>query len=153
MKHQRRRPLPLANAHTDAAMDILLQELLANRCAQPELGGRVRILLQRDTLQNVTIDEVAAQLSLSRRSLTRRLKAEGLRFRGLVEEARRRAAEQLLADKSISVDNVAPRVGYSDRASFIRAFKRWHGVTPAQWRKTRVDAKRARGFKRSAQRV
>ncbi len=133
-------PLPMANAHTDAAMDILLQELLANRCVQPKLGARVRILLQRDPSRNVTIDEVAAELSLSRRSLTRRLQAEGLRFRQLVEESRRRAAEQLLSDARISLDDVAHRVGYSDRASFMRAFKRWHGLTPTQWRKARVAA-------------
>ena len=90
------------------------------------------------------IDEVAAELSLSRRSLTRRLEAEGLTFRELVEEARRRAAEQLLPDLAIPLDDVAARVDYSDRASFIRAFKRWHGVTPAQWRKTIVEGTQGR---------
>jgi AraC-like DNA-binding protein len=147
------KPLPLANPHTDAAMDILLQERVAKLRAQREIGGRVRILLQQDPSRIVTIDEVALELSMSRRSLTRRLEAEGLRFRDLVEEGRRRASEQLLPDRNISLDDVAAKVGYSDRASFIRAFKRWHGVTPRQWRKAREAGSHRQAPKLSSERA
>jgi AraC-like DNA-binding protein len=128
------RPLPLANGHTEAAMEEVLRNLLAEQQTQQSITGRIRTLLQRDLSRNITLEEVAASLSSSRRSITRRLEAEGYSFRALLEETRRRAAEQILAAEQISIDDIAGRVGYADRASFIRAFKRWHGVTPVQWR-------------------
>jgi AraC-like DNA-binding protein len=52
---------------------------------------------------------------------------------------RREAAEQYLAGQSFSIGEIAYLLGYSEPAAFHRAFKRWHGVTPAAYRLTIDD--------------
>lgn len=80
------------------------------------------------------LDDVAAQLRLSRRTLVRRLESRGHSFRELAERVRKRRASSLLADPSLSVSEVAYRLGYSDQANFGRAFRRWFGASPRRYR-------------------
>lgn len=79
-------------------------------------------------------DEVSATFGMSRRTLARRLKGNGSNFRTLLEAALFDAAKHLLHSTSLPVLEVAARLGYADPASFARAFKRWSGVTPREWR-------------------
>ncbi len=74
--------------------------------------------------------EVAARLHLSRRTLVRRLAERGATFRELADGHRRRRAEQLLHDSSLSVAEVGDRLGYTDPANFGRAVRRWFGKSP-----------------------
>ena len=77
------------------------------------------------------MSEVAAHFFLSQRTLSRRLEDEGSSFRELVDDVREGVAAELLETAKLSVESVAERLGYAEPASFIRAFKRWTGVTPA----------------------
>lgn len=79
-------------------------------------------------------DEVAATFGMSRRTLARRLKEVGSNFRHLVEGALFDVSRQLLESTTLPVLEIAIRVGFADPASFARAFKRWSGVTPREWR-------------------
>ena len=78
--------------------------------------------------------EMAAYLGLGVRSLQRRLAADGESFRELRDRALRRAAEQALLQEGVGIEQVAERLGFSDRRSFTRAFRRWSGMTPSTWR-------------------
>jgi AraC-like DNA-binding protein len=84
---------------------------------------------------------------LSARSLQRRLAEVGLRFGGLLAEARLEAARSLLRDPRRRVIDVSAELGYNDSANFTRAFRRWSGVAPQQFRRsqarTRTPAPRA----------
>ena len=84
-----------------------------------------------------TIAAVAKQLGLSSRTLQRRLAEEGYAFQGLVETARRDLAERLLSHTEFALAEIAFLTGYAEQSTFSRAFKRWHGQTPAQFRRTR----------------
>lgn len=84
-----------------------------------------------------SVDRVAQVLALSTRGLRRKLDAEGTSFRQIVEEERRQLAEQLLANSQMTLDEMAVHLGYSDTASFTRAFRRWLGVSPGEYRKQR----------------
>lgn len=84
------------------------------------------------------MSEVAKRLGLSVRSFQRRLAEHGLSFQSLTEEARRELAEGLLRDEQYALAEVAFLTGFSEQSSFTRAFKRWFGVTPAYYRKTRT---------------
>lgn len=77
-----------------------------------------------------TLQDLAAKLHVHPRTLGRRLEAEGMSFRILADDVRRRIALELLADPEATIDSVADRLGYADAASFSRAFKRWTGETP-----------------------
>ncbi len=80
------------------------------------------------------IDTVARELGMSSRTLTRRLAEDGLIYRGLLDEVRRKLALQYLKDRRISIKKVAYLLGYSEVSAFYHAFRRWTGSSPVQHR-------------------
>lgn len=80
--------------------------------------------------------EIAKRLGLSGRSFHRRLSEHGLSFQTLIEETRRELAEGLLREDRYSLADIAFLTGFSEQSSFTRAFKRWVGKTPANYRKS-----------------
>lgn len=84
-----------------------------------------------------TLDEVARRMGMSGRTLQRRLDDEQLRFGAVVEELNAELAKASLADPNLAISEVAFLLGFSDQSAFTRAFKRWTGTTPGQWRTQR----------------
>ncbi|MDM7859887.1 HDOD domain-containing protein [Alteromonas sp. ASW11-36] len=80
---------------------------------------------------NVTQSSVASALAMSERSLTRKLQQEGLKFRDIVVAARNSEALSLLF-KGMPIGQVSDSLGFSDRATFERSFKKWQGLSPAK---------------------
>jgi len=84
----------------------------------------------------VGCESIAAELNLSPRSFRRRLLEEGTSFRNLLQEARQSRAINLLKSPDLPLSVVAERLGYSDTATFSRAFKEWTAVSPRRFSKT-----------------
>lgn len=82
------------------------------------------------------VEYVASRLHLASRSLRRKLSDEGTSFRALVEEVRQSLAIQMLGTEGVKIEEISTRLGYSEPSSFVHAFKRWKGVSPAQYRRT-----------------
>ena len=80
--------------------------------------------------------DAAEALGLSERSLRRQLASEGTSFRALADQVREEKACALLVGSNLSVELIAQRMGYGEPASFIRAFQRWTGTTPAAYRRS-----------------
>ncbi len=80
------------------------------------------------------LEVVAKAVATSARTLQRRLRDTGTSFQELVEEERRSAARAYLSDARLAVGEVAYLLGYSEASAFVRAFKRWTGATPRQYR-------------------
>ncbi|MBE0486377.1 AraC family transcriptional regulator [Marinobacter sp.] len=80
-------------------------------------------------------EEAAAALFICKRTLARRLKAEGSSFRQLRDDILSQQAVGYLRDSSISIEAMAELLNYHDSANFRRAFKRWFGVTPDEYRR------------------
>ncbi len=133
------RPIPKANPATAAFCVQQCEALLNQRRAQTGFSGQVRHFLLEHLSAMPTLQEAAAHFHLSPRTFGRRLEDEGSSFRSLAEEVREGVAIELLATARLSVDSVAERLGYAEAASFIRAFKRWTGKTPAQFRRAEQD--------------
>ena len=72
---------------------------------------------------------------MSPRTLQRRLKDEGVSFNDLVDALRFHAAKMYLAQADIAGTEVAYLLGFADQSSLNRAFKRWSGQTPTQYRR------------------
>ncbi|WP_417310271.1 AraC family transcriptional regulator [Devosia sp.] len=109
--------------------------LLAELEQAESLRGRIEaLLLPRLHKGMIAIDAVAAELGMSRATLYRRLKDEGLTFAELVDGLRARLASDYLAARKVSVNETAYLVGFSEASSFVRAFRRWTGKTPAEYR-------------------
>jgi AraC-like DNA-binding protein len=81
------------------------------------------------------IQEVAARMGTSVRTLQRRLRAGGATYAGVVQQARLTAARRMLRDQARKICDVARVLGYSDPAHFTRAFQRWTGLTPRDFRR------------------
>ncbi len=77
---------------------------------------------------------IAAQLGMSERTLHRRLAEQGVKYREICDGLRAGQAREWMA-RSMPVDEVAYRLGYFDAASFYKAFKRWEGVSPSDYRR------------------
>jgi AraC-like DNA-binding protein len=80
------------------------------------------------------LEAIAGALGLSERALRRRLAAAGTSFRALADGVLAPLAKRFLRDSTLSVAAVADRLGYSEPASFVRAFRRWTGTTPDAFR-------------------
>lgn len=83
---------------------------------------------------NCSIERCAEKLGHSVRTLQARLAADGARFSELVENQRAAIAREHLRQGHLSLDEIAERLGYGEQTSFGRAFKRWTGQTPQQFR-------------------
>ncbi|MEO0489147.1 MAG: helix-turn-helix transcriptional regulator [Cyanobacteria bacterium J06659_2] len=78
---------------------------------------------------------IAQDMNMSLRSLQRLASDHGFTVRQLLENARKARARQLLSDPTLSVEAIATQLGYSDARAFRRAFKRWTGQSPAEFRR------------------
>ena len=79
-------------------------------------------------------ETVAQALYLSERTLQRRLQEEGSSFQKLLDDTRRDLAVQYLCQPDLAPLAIAYLLGFADPSNFYRAFKRWFGVTPGEYR-------------------
>jgi len=101
-------------------------------------SGRLRQLLRAPTHGDLGLEEAARSLHCSAASLRRKLQSEGTSFQELKDAARRDQAVYLLLHEDTPVNQVAEKLGYSEPSTFHRAFKKWTGRTPGEYR--RVNA-------------
>jgi len=131
--------------HADARLLDLLQryadDLLAERAHQDDIVVRAsRWILQYLHSGEVTVPQLASGLGMSERTLGRRLAEEGLTPARLIERLRRELARTYLADRAVPLGRITYLLGYSDLSAFTRAFRRWTGRTPSQWRAEEAHA-------------
>ena len=86
----------------------------------------------------VAAEQTAARLGMTRRTLTRRLAREGTSYSDLLKQARYQTALHYLRHTRHTVEDIAFLVGFSECGPFVRAFKRWNGQSPADYRRSRA---------------
>lgn len=134
---------PLATADTFLYTMMLerLQQIEALTTA--DLPDRVRHLLASMIyIEGWSAGMLATRMGISLRTLNRRLADAGTTLKALRDEAYRDAACQLLASTDKPTGEIAAILLYSDQSAFTRAFRRWQGVAPTQWRTLRRAAVR-----------
>lgn len=94
-----------------------------------------RIIKKNKHILSENIEYVAGVLHMSSRTLQRRLDEEGVSFIGLKDQIRFKLAKSALQSNKLSIEDISEELGYSDRHSFARAFKRWSGISPSAFRK------------------
>jgi AraC-like DNA-binding protein len=121
--------------------DVLLHKLMEERVrelessSEDDIVAQIRRLLRTMvTSPSCSVGAVADQIGVHPRALNRKLAAAGTTFRQMREQARREIACQLLENTRTAVLDIATILGYTDPASFTRAFQRWTGSTPSRWR-------------------
>lgn len=143
-----RRFLSCSPLHTSSELFAVLrnqaERVLERRAPTQALAELLRRFLEACVPARIPTMSVAAkELGMSARSLRRRLSKEGVSYRALLQDALERSAIRMLSASGRSVQETAYAVGFSDPAAFNRAFKRWKGVTPKQFRDESLRAGRA----------
>lgn len=129
-------PIALSNPVARRVAEAQCEEELRRLEAAESAVGRVERLLEsvRDG-RLPPIETVASELRVSPRTLRRQLSSEGARFQDILDGIRHRRALEILKQNDLSVDAIADRLGYSDSSNFGRAFRKWEGMSPTNWRK------------------
>jgi AraC-like DNA-binding protein len=102
--------------------------------ADPFLLSARRTVARALPTGDVSIDNLATELGVSRRTLQRRLTQRNTHFLQVLADVRAEMASNYLVDKRLGVTEIAFLLGYSDQASFSTAFKGWYGVSPSEFR-------------------
>jgi AraC-like DNA-binding protein len=137
-KHFLSYPMPMRSTTTHRLAVGRLDERTGRE--YQSTGDAVRSLIDEHLAKGITLAEAAEKLNCSSRTLIRKLAAEGFSFKSLLLNARRNQACYFLTQTQIPADEISSLLGYSEPANFTRAFKRWFGVTPSEYR--RADAVR-----------
>ncbi|TDG13600.1 AraC family transcriptional regulator [Seongchinamella unica] len=129
-----------SNPSGDAASYAIARRLCAQMLEETPIAAtamtnRVRRFLLAQPLGSVTEADVAKSLYVSKRTLARRLNKEGTGYREVTEQLLSELAVRHLGEPGLSIESVALLLGYHDSANFRRAFRRWYGMPPADYRK------------------
>ncbi|USA47483.1 AraC family transcriptional regulator [Acinetobacter sp. C26M] len=145
--NQIRYPAAILNLPTKMADPTAFQHALAQCEAEQirfsetiqDIGLRVRTELQLTPQKGYpSLDSIAERLHTSSRTLRRKLDDAGYSYLGLLDEVRYQQAKQLLLNPQMEVQDIALYLGYLQPANFARAFKKWSGLTPSQFRQTQI---------------
>jgi AraC-like DNA-binding protein len=134
--------LGAAQLHRDedfrAVVESQAERRLSRLTKNASYAARVRdYLLDPATGDRRDMTAAARALGLSTRSLRRRLSQEGRSYSDIVDEALSMHAKRLLADDERSIEATAYDMGFSSPSAFHKAFKRWTGTTPKEFRQRR----------------
>lgn len=130
---------PIVAAQAEASLRALEQEDGQIRDPNQALVRRVSELIAEHLARGTaTVEFIAPQLALSTRTLNRRLAEADTSFRMLCEAVRRTHAESLLLNPAVSLAEISFLLGYQEQSAFQRAFKRWSGMTPGEFRASRL---------------
>ena len=129
-------PLPHADPNLHAMLVPYADRILSALPAAPSVAANVRSLIGLQLADGgPDVARAASRLGMSLRTLARRLETEGTTFRELVDDVRRQLALEHVARRTASFSEISDQLGFSQVAAFHRAFRRWTGQTPLQYRR------------------
>jgi AraC-like DNA-binding protein len=130
-------PLPVANRQLAAALDAILTRQLADLDRSNVAARCKAVLLERLASGDSPEQDVAKVLHMSRRTLQRKLAEADLTYQQLVDDTRRDLALRYIDDPAKSLTEITFLLGLSGQSAFTRAFRRWTGTSPTDYRAQR----------------
>lgn len=126
--------LPGANPHLLAQLEQPILQYLA-QLGLPLPPSALRARLAEMFTDAPNLERLAMALEISTPLLRKNLSEQGVTFSQLLDQAREAQALVLLANPTLSLEQVADRLGFSSASSLVRAFRRWQNNTPANYRR------------------
>ncbi len=126
--------LPTANPQTASSTRQICEQLLAKLGEQNGIVSRCRALLLRAHGRFPTLDQAAAHFCVSPRTLRRELQKAGTTWQTQVDRIRESIAVEYLTTTRKPLSEIAFALGYDDLSNFRRAFRRWTGRAPGDYR-------------------
>ena len=129
-------PILKADPGLCAVLDRHAEELIAKFPRNDTLVEQVRTMI-KDELRggHASLERIADQLSMSGRTLQRKLREHGTSHQELLDQMRRELAMRYLQEREMAICEVAYLLGFSESSALHRAFKRWTGKTPNEFRR------------------
>ncbi|ENU24928.1 hypothetical protein F993_00312 [Acinetobacter proteolyticus] len=129
------KPCPNANPITADMCQSFCERMLSTEEHEQEsdLVRSIRLILLDAVGDFPTAQQIAEQLHLSKRTLYRRLADVDVSYQEILDSTRRRLADEYLAT-SLSIDEIAERLGFSDTSNFRKAYRNWVGISPNEYR-------------------
>jgi AraC-like DNA-binding protein len=132
-------PVPAADPRLYRILRKYMERVLNEIPREDDFLAAVRkALAERMREGTPKLAQVAQKMAMSSRTLERRLKEHGVAFNELVDDTRRRFALNFLRDRKNTLTEIAFLLGYSEVSAFNRAFKRWTGTTPMEYRRNKM---------------
>lgn len=133
-------PLSLGDQNLADMHEKMLETQLA-LLEKLDTAALVRHYLRMSDHLELDREQLAAQLNMSGRSLQRKLKDCHTSFQQLLDEERFDRAKQLMRQHDYSLTAISAQLGFSESSVFSRAFRRWSGVTPLEFRQALKESK------------
>jgi AraC-like DNA-binding protein len=133
--------LQMRTAKADASINEFLIERVEEEAKGLKVaGGKLAFDVEeliKDALPSgiPSIHQIAEHVGMSNRTLTRRLSEIGVSYRDLIQKTQETVSKKLLKTTSRSISEIAFETGFSEQSAFNRAFKRWTGTAPVEFRK------------------
>jgi AraC-like DNA-binding protein len=128
------KPLKSADPQTARLIADFCEQELKKVDAEVSLVGAVKSVVFDHISAPLSLDQAASMLGLSPRSLRRHLQKSGMTYKAILNDARQELAEKLLLETKGSVSSIAYEVGFDNPSHFGRAFKKWTGQSPSDFR-------------------
>jgi AraC-like DNA-binding protein len=129
-------PTRAADPGLFAALDAHARALVGRAGSAGDPAARVRAAIAEELPgREPTLGPVAQRLGTSARTLQRRLREEGTTFAAQLDAVRRERAEAFLRAPDVSISEVSWLLGFAEQSAFTRAFRRWTGIAPTEWRR------------------
>jgi len=96
---------------------------------------KVKNTMRGMPFNQVSLESLADRMHMSPRTLRRHLHSQGVSFKTLLENERKSIAVKRIEKQDISLEKLADLLGYNSASSLSRAFKRWYGVSPNNYKK------------------
>lgn len=135
-------PIPMANPGLLAYFEKYAENFLAELDHKNEHTRAVtKIILSQLDDEELSIHKVAKEMTMSVRTLQKRLEEEGVVFSDLYRDIRKRLAQNYLRE-NYTVEQITYLLGFSEPSVFRKAFKKWAGVTPREYRESMLTMAR-----------
>lgn len=126
-------PLPNASPQSAALYAKLCEETSISR-NQGDIAWRVWQIIVDNPAEPPTLEQCAHQLHVSPRTLSRKLQAQDWQYQQLLDQVREIHARRYLSNPLLSITDIGHKLGYADSSGFHRAFKKWTGLAPGEFR-------------------
>jgi AraC-like DNA-binding protein len=132
------RPMPAPDLKLLSIARMCLMSVGARPVARMTMAGRVRATVRARLCSGYpALEEIASALRATPAAIQRELTRENRSYKDLVEEVRRELAHHYLREQQLPLSEIAFLLGYSELSAFSRAFHRWEGISPREFRSVR----------------
>ena len=124
-------PQPYIREILSQHAEKLIAELDQSRLFQDKVR---KIIIRHLDSGEANMETISSELNLSSRTVYRKLQEENISYKSLLSDVKKQLAQAYLKETSFTIADISHRLGFSEASAFHRAFKRWFGANPSQYR-------------------